>query len=110
TSASKWSRSSPASKRRLLPVHKKPRLARGFLFFAFARHPGERRDPVFDFAVRIEGKGSSWIPAFAGMTSQGEATTKAKQPSAPWCNVPASENGGQRWKDGSCCWCLRCWR
>jgi hypothetical protein len=24
------------------------------------------------------------------MTSQGEATTTAKQPSAPWCNVPAS--------------------
>jgi hypothetical protein len=46
----------------LLPVHKKPRLARGFLFFAFARHPGERRDPVFDFAVRIEGKGQQLDP------------------------------------------------
>jgi hypothetical protein len=32
------------------------------LFFAFARHPGERRDPVFDFAVRIEGKGQQLDP------------------------------------------------
>jgi hypothetical protein len=37
---------------------------------ALARHPGERRDPAFDFwFLATTATAKSWIPAFAGMTS-----------------------------------------
>jgi hypothetical protein len=47
------------------------------LFFAFARHPGERRDPVFDFAVRIEGKGVRRDDEPRRSNDQGEAALSA---------------------------------
>src|SRR5262245_32575558 len=49
----------------------------GFRRSPRCRHPGERRDPAFDFRVAgfvhsaaIKAKSNSWIPAFAGMTNR----------------------------------------